>query len=637
MPRPRRLFHGVLAAAVLTPALPAATAAAEGPAAPAPGAARTTSVAWAEGAFRGVCGTRQGGAPDRRVFRFFDDARMEAVASHVTRDRQGTVLWTGHLAGRPDRPVSLAIDGACGNGVPRVAGEVHLGSKRYVIDADRPGTSTVRELSFARTTPLHNDVVRVEPPQGPRTPRPVRNEREPRPRAAITAPVIDLLIGYTPHTVRETKGGVEALDLKVKAAVAGTNAAYSDSTVTARLNLLGTFTTKEWTGDDGDTDGITSALSDTKSVRYSSAFATDARRQRDEKGADLLHVLTQFTPEPGTLYTAGTANTPSLPRIIPGAAPAASSDGAAFGAQQIDTLGTYHLAHEIGHNFGLNHDYRTDPIDPDDDNYQDGNLNPYYPDNHGYLPADRTWTDIMGYTMACADEDKCETKLWFSNPRQTYQDVPRGVALGQPNPADCVRVMNLTGPVLANYRTPPATPAPTARYALTAAPDSPERGSVTPAATGLFDKGDQVTLTAAPKAGYKIDYWAVDGKLQSTRASELTVTMDDNHFVTAKFIKTTATATQLPATITKVSPATGPKAGGFTVTLTGTGLASTTNVYVGSRTATGFSGRPASAVKVVDDSTVTFTMPTWASAATVQIATVANGALTASADFTYTG
>ncbi|GAA0596301.1 reprolysin-like metallopeptidase [Streptomyces crystallinus] len=562
MPRPRRLFHGVLAAAVLTPALPAVTAAAEGPT---PGAARLSQVEWAEGSFRSLCGPRRGAAPDRRALRFFDDAPVEAVASRITRDRQGTVLWTGHLADRPDRPVTLAVDGACGQGVPRVAGEVHLGSRRYVIDADRPGASTVRELPFAGAGHPHDDAVRVGAPRGPLSvhlaqpaPRPTphpASEPKPRPRAAVTAPVIDLLIGYTPQTVRNTQGGVAALDLKVKAAVAGTNAAYADSTVTARLNLLGTFTTKEWAGDDGDPFGMTSALSDPESPRYSGAFATDARRRRDEQGADLLHVLTQFTPQPGTVYTAGAGNTPALPRIVPGASASYRSDGEAFGAQQVDTLGTYHLAHEIGHNFGLNHDYLTDPVDRSDPNYRSGNLNPYYPDNHGYLPADRTWTDIMGYTMACADAARCETKLWFSNPRQTYGNAPRGVPLGQPGPADCVRVMNLTGPVLANYRTPAGASGPAARYALAAAPDTPDRGTVAVAQSGLFDKGDQVTVTAAAKAGFKLDYWAVDGRIQPTRANELAVTMDGDHLVTARFIGAAATLARLPATTTTVPPA----------------------------------------------------------------------------------
>lgn len=544
MPSPRRLLRGALAAAVLAPALPAVTAAAEGPA---PGTVRTSRVEWADGAFRSLCGTRRGSAPDRRTFRFFEEAGIEAVASRISRDPQGTVLWTGHLTDHPDRPVTLAVDGACGQGPPRVAGEVHLGSRRYVIDADRAGTSTVRELTYAGTAPPHDDVVRVQAPRDTRPahlPPPARRPGRDA-RAAVTAPVIDLLIGYTPHTVSSTEGGAQALDLKVKAAVAGANAAYSESTVTARLNLLGTFTTKEWPGDDSDAEGITYALSDPGDPRYAGAFATDARKQRDARGADLLHVLTQFTPRPGAVYTAGTANTPALPRT--GSGGAAGSAGEAFGAQQADTLGTYHLAHEVGHNFGLNHDYVTDPVDRSDPRYRPVNLNPYYPDNHGHLPADRSWTDIMGYTLSCADAARCETKLWFSNPRQTYGNTPRGVPLGQPRPADCVRVMNLTGPVLANYRTPPAPKAPAARYALTAAPDDPAHGTVTVAATGLFDKGDQVTVAAAPKAGYRLDHWTVDGGIQPTTAAELTVTMDGDHYVTARFVPAAATTTRRPA------------------------------------------------------------------------------------------
>ncbi|MFK8912352.1 hypothetical protein, partial [Streptomyces sp. YS-3] len=174
MPSPRRLLRGALAVAVLAPALPAMTAAAEGPPS---GAVRTSRVEWADGAFRSVCGTRRGAAPDRRTFRFFDEAGLEAVASRITRDGQGTVLWTGHLTGHPDRPVTLAIDGACGQGPPRVAGEVHLGTRRYVLDADRAGASTVRELTYAGTSPRRDDVVRVETPRGTRPVRPPGRRR----------------------------------------------------------------------------------------------------------------------------------------------------------------------------------------------------------------------------------------------------------------------------------------------------------------------------------------------------------------------------------------------------------------------------------------------------------------------------
>lgn len=646
MPRPRHLFSAALLAAALTstglPAAVAATNPATGPAsfpadfsavgdATAPLArADADRIEWPKGAFRALCGARQGTRPDRRTLRLAGGTQVEAVAAKVSRDRQGTLLWSGHVVGHPDQPVVLAADDACGSGVPRVAGEVHLGRAEYTIDADRAGASTVRRLPSHREASLKDDIRRLGSPVGPAAPRP-----RPLPRAAITAPVIDLLIGYTPATVRNTTGGVAALDLKVKAAVEGTNTAYADSTVTARLNLAGTFTTKEWDGDDKDLEGMLSAVSDPMDALYSSDFGADARKAREDKGADLLHILSQFTPAPGTTYTAGIANTPSVPVPKPATGQSYSTDGQAFGAQQSDTFGTYHLAHEIGHNFGLNHDYHTDPIDPSEEGYQPGNYNPHYPDNHGFLPADRTWTDIMGYTMACADESECETKLWFSNPLQTYDGEPRGVPLGKPQPADCVRVMNLTGPVLADYRTPSTSTEP-ARYSLTGAASNPDGGAVTPAATGLFDKGDQVTVTATPKTGHKLDYWVIDGKIQSTRPTALTVTMDGNHLVTAKFIKSTATLTRLPATITNVSPATGSTKGGYPVTLTGAGLTGTTTVLVGTRTATGFSGLRADDVKVVDDSTVTFTMPAWQRAEPVQIATAAGRTLTASADFTYT-
>ncbi|WP_331748502.1 zinc-dependent metalloprotease family protein [Streptomyces sp. NBC_00648] len=633
MPRPWHLFGAALLAAALTstalPAAVAATVPADEGATASPGQAGADQIQWPQGSFRALCGARQGAQPDRRTLRLAGGTQVEAVAAKVSRDRQGTLLWAGHVVGRPDLPVILAADNACGSGVPRVAGEVHLGTAEYTIDADQPGVSTVRRLPSHRQASLKDDIRRIAPPVGPAAPR-----LKPLPRAAVAAPVIDLLIGYTPATVRHTTGGAAALDLKVKASVEGANKAYADSTVSARLNLVGTFATQEWDGDDKDLEGMLSALSDPKDALYSSDFGVGARKMREDKGADLLHVLTQFTPAAGTTYTAGIANTPTLPIPKPATGPSYSTEVQAFGAQQSDTLGTYHLAHEIGHNFGLNHDYHTDPIEPSEEGYQAGNYNPYYPDNHGFLPTDRTWTDIMGYTMACDDEDECETKLWFSNPLQTYDGKPRGVPLGKPGPADCVRVMNLTGPVLAGYRASSTSAVP-ARYSLTGASSNTDGGTVTPAATGLFDKGDQVTLTAYAKAGYKLDYWAVDGKIQSTRPAAFTVTMDGDHFVTAKFVKSTVALTRLPATITKVSPATGSTKGGYTVTLAGAGLSSTTTVLIGTRTATGFGGLQGNDVKAVDDSTVTFTMPAWQKAEAVQIATAAGRTLTASADFTY--
>ncbi|MGA4843309.1 reprolysin-like metallopeptidase [Streptomyces sp. G45] len=581
---------------------------------------------WPEGAFRALCERGAVAAPDRRRLPLFDGRTVTARATKVSRDHEGTLLWSGRVGGRADRPVTLAVDGACAGGRPRVAGEINRGRMRYALEAVRPGTSRLRSFDTLRQTPLVRDALR---PAG--TPRPAA---PPRGRAAPTDPVIDVLIGYTPETATGTEGGAAALALQAKAAVEGTNQAYADSQVKARLNLLGTFETPRWPGEASDMAGMTNALANPRDARYGGNWATNVRATRDARGADLVHVLSRFTPPEG-VYTAGTGMTPTLPHLVPGTAARRGSDGTGFGAQQADTFGTHHLAHEIGHNFGLNHDYVTDPVDPDDPAYRPGNHNPYYPDNHGFLPRDRTWVDIMGYPMSCADEDRCESKMWFSNPRQTYGGKPRGVPLGAPEPADATRVMNLTGPVLANYRTPADSTAPQ-RYALTAVPVDGTGGTVTAPATGLFTSGDQVTVSAVPDPGHKIDRWIVDGRVQPTRAAALSVTMDSDHFVAVRFVESDAPLSPVPAALTAVSPASGSVRGGYPVTLTGAGLTGTTQVLAGTPTAGGFRGVAATDVRVVDDGRVTFTAPAYPRAGPVRFATARGTALTASIPYTYT-
>lgn len=173
MPRPWHLFGAALLAAALTstalPAAVAATVPADEGATASPGQAGADQIQWPQGSFRALCGARQGAQPDRRTLRLAGGTQVEAVAAKVSRDRQGTLLWAGHVVGRPDLPVILAADNACGSGVPRVAGEVHLGTAEYTIDADQPGVSTVRRLPSHRQASLKDDIRRIAPRSAPRT------------------------------------------------------------------------------------------------------------------------------------------------------------------------------------------------------------------------------------------------------------------------------------------------------------------------------------------------------------------------------------------------------------------------------------------------------------------------------------
>ena len=72
-------------------------------------------------------------------------------------------------------------------------------------------------------------------------------------------------------------------------------------------------------------------------------------------------------------------------------------------------------------------------------------------------------------------------------------------------------------------------------------------GSVSPA-SGTFDDGTVVTLTAAPATGYRFDHWSGDVTGSLTVAT-IDVTMNSNKNITANFIVTVSTAVGSPVNI----------------------------------------------------------------------------------------
>ncbi|MFD8979588.1 IPT/TIG domain-containing protein [Streptomyces sp. NPDC059564] len=86
-----------------------------------------------------------------------------------------------------------------------------------------------------------------------------------------------------------------------------------------------------------------------------------------------------------------------------------------------------------------------------------------------------------------------------------------------------------------------------------------------------------------------------------------------------------------------LTPDTGPRSGGFTVTLTGTGLTPYNRVLFGVLDDRGcFIGLPATDTVVISDTTVVATAPAWPSAAQVTVvAATPSGRLTNPLTFTY--
>jgi hypothetical protein len=102
--------------------------------------------------------------------------------------------------------------------------------------------------------------------------------------------------------------------------------------------------------------------------------------------------------------------------------------------------GYYSFGHEIGHLQAARHDPNNDPTTTP------------YAYGHGYQYAAGNWRTIMAYNCSGG----CTRINWWSNPNKTRGGVPMGTA----SQSDNTRVLNITSPIMANFKggsTPPPT------------------------------------------------------------------------------------------------------------------------------------------------------------------------------------
>ena len=244
-------------------------------------------------------------------------------------------------------------------------------------------------------------------------------------RACEAPPVtIDVAVVYTP-AAREEAGGTAAIEAVIDLMVAETNEAYEAGGLRHRLALAATSEVRYTEAGDGrDLDRLADP---------SDGYMDEVHAMRDRTGADLVHLVFKHEGHPfgGIAY-------------LPGA----------FGLT-CQYCGGRTFAHELGHNMGLSHD-----------RYQTGGgriANPAYGyvNQHGFAAGamrSNRWFTIMAYPDQCTDaHTSCSAPLRFSNPRQSYNGDPLGIAFGAggsgvTGPADAVAVLDATGPVVADWR-----------------------------------------------------------------------------------------------------------------------------------------------------------------------------------------
>ena len=265
------------------------------------------------------------------------------------------------------------------------------------------------------------------PPEGqPLVPAQVPGESEavatatqttPQAVAADTGQVVDVLVAYTP-AARDAAGGDSAIAAIINQAVSGANTAYASSGLTRQLRLVRTMGVAY--AEDGD-----SSTDLTRLTNAADGYLDEIHAARDAAGADFVTLLTASADLCGIAWIMGPSD-----NNMTFARSAFSVVNWSCAASNLS------LAHEIGHNMGLNHDRENATGVPVTD-YA-----------YGYRIAGVA-RDVMAYPCEMQGLSPCPRRTIFSTPLFDFSGTAAAAGTAT---EDAARALGVTAITAANFR-----------------------------------------------------------------------------------------------------------------------------------------------------------------------------------------
>jgi peptidyl-Asp metalloendopeptidase len=232
----------------------------------------------------------------------------------------------------------------------------------------------------------------------------------------INGVVIDLMVAYTPAAAT-VMGGTASIVSSITTAVTNMNTANTNAGVNSNISFNLVHTYEVVYTESGATSTDLSRLRST-----TDGFMDDIHTQRTVYSADLV-----------SLIVASPTNTCGIGYLNPNPTNYSADNG--FNVTVYNcVVGNYSMAHELGHNMGLNHDWHvsaaTTPC-----SHHHGYVNQEVIATGG-LPTTARWRTILAYNDQCsANGFSCSRINHWSNPNVLRAGDAMGVDLPRPNPA----------------------------------------------------------------------------------------------------------------------------------------------------------------------------------------------------------